>query len=64
MKFTQIRNIVKMLLKELNMPILQFVVIIFYNIYGFTYLQVCFFFTIFTIRHKPTQKTKAADNVI
>ena len=62
MKFTQIRNKVKMLLKELNIRILQFVVI-FYNIYGFTYLQdVCF--TIFTIRHRPTQKTKAIDNVI
>ena len=35
MKFTQIRNKVKMQLKELNMLILQFVVIIFYNIYSF-----------------------------
>ena len=38
MKFTQIRNKVKMLLTELNMLILQFVVLI-------------FLFTIFTVLH-------------
>ena len=51
MKFTQMRNEVKMLLTELNMPFLKFVVIMFLFFalfFSFTYLQD-FFFTIFTI---------------
>ena len=51
MKFTQMRNEVKMLLTELNMLFLKFVVLMFLFFalfFSFTYLQD-FFFTIFTI---------------
>ena len=50
MKFTQIRNKVKMLLTELNMLILKCVILMFFftKFFSFTYLDV-FFFTIFPL---------------
>ena len=52
MKFTQMRNEVKMLLTELNMLFLKFVVLMFLFFalfFSFTYLQDFFFYNIYNI---------------
>ena len=52
MKFTQMRNEVKMLLTELNMLFLKFVVLMFLFFalfFSFTYLQDFFFYNIHTV---------------
>ena len=57
MKFTQIRNKVKMLLTELNMLILQFVVLIFlFTIFTVLHIYKMFFFKHYNLLTK-SQKT-------
>ena len=53
MKFTQIRNKVKMLLTELNMLILQFVVLIFlFTIFTVLHIYKMFFFKHYNLQTK------------
>ena len=49
MKFTHIRNKVKMLLTEQKMLILQFVVLIVFAMFTVLGIYKMFFFTVFTI---------------
>ena len=49
MKFTHIRNKVKILLTEQKMLILQFVVLIFFTIFTVLRIYKMFFFTLFAL---------------